>query len=127
MNSKKRIFEFKKIENRPAGFGMTQQTESVLASVFGLFFMLAETKNVFVRYCAIMSVFIWSAWMLGFFIFSVLASFPFIGFVFELLRALLSIGASAFLIFMAVNAYNGKKVIVAGISGFADQWSRPDI
>lgn len=126
MNSSNRFFYTEQVSQSPCSTGLDQNSAGILAYVFGIIFIFIETQNRFVRYCAVQSLFVWSAWMLLFLVLSVLSALPLVGIVFELIRALVSLGFVASIGGLAYMASQGRKVIFPLISKYANEWSDPD-
>ncbi len=120
------FFHFEPVDTAPSSTGMEQRMAAALACLFGLVFVFIESKNRFVRYCAVMSLFTWAAWMLSFLALGIVAWIPLIGLVFQVVQATLSLLALVIMGLMAWNAWRNKKLVVFRVSHFADEWSRPD-
>ena len=126
MSTNNRFFSVWKVDDAPCSTGLQQNVASVLACLFGIVFVFVETKNRFVRYCAVLSLFSGAAWMLVFIALSIFSAAPVLGLAFILVRALFTlvmmfaVGAMAFL------AYRGKKVVLPWVSKYAEDWSAPD-
>ncbi|MBN2803236.1 MAG: hypothetical protein JXR91_09090 [Deltaproteobacteria bacterium] len=126
MSLKTKLIEFEKVNIESSSLKLNQNISSLLAALFGLPFIFAELKNRFVRYTALLSMFLWTGWILGFFLLSILSAVPYAGQIFEILKILFSIVFVAAIIFLAFNAYKNSKVKIAVLSEYAESWSKPE-
>ena len=120
------FYSTEKVVHDPCSTGLKPRQAAVLACVFGLVFILIETRSRFVRYCAVQSVFIWAVWLSSFVVFGVLSWLPFIGLLFSAALAAISLGAIAAVALLGYNAWHGTKIIVPQLAGICDDWSRVD-
>jgi uncharacterized membrane protein len=126
MSLKTKVIKFEKISIESSSLKLNQNISALLSALFGLPFIFAELKNRFVRYTAMLSMFLWTGWILGFFILSILSSVPYAGTFFEILKILFTIVFAASILFLAFNAYKNSKVKVALLSEYAESWSTPE-
>lgn len=126
MNTNNRFFSIWNVDESECSTGLPQNVASALACLFGIVFIFAETRNRFVRYCAVLSLFFGAIWMLVFIAASVLSALPLLGIIFLLVRALFSLAMMVGIGLLTGLAYRGKKVVLPVISKYAEEWSTPD-
>ncbi|HTK07687.1 MAG TPA: hypothetical protein VL485_11000 [Ktedonobacteraceae bacterium] len=114
--------------NDMSSFGLNARIVALLSYLFiwvgGIFFLLFERRNRFVRFSAAQSVTIFGPLFILYVLLRLIAVIPFIGFllgpVIGCLVGLLLIGGGLLWVFLMVQAYRGVAVRLPIVSDYAD-------
>ena len=90
--------------------------------ITGIIFLVIERDSKFVKYHAIQSIVVFGAITILFIIFAILGMIPVIGFIFSVvLWWILWVVMIVLWIILMINAYQGKKINIAGAGSIASK------
>lgn len=122
-----------RIENlgkEPCSTGLDQGMAVLFSYLFGwvsgLIFYLIEKQNKLVRFSAMQSIILSAVWFALTLVLSILSGLPVIGIVLSVLSYLLGLAFVACLVFLIVQGFKNRRVVLPVIGDLAARWSQTD-
>jgi len=121
-----------RVENlgkQPCSIGLDQGVAVLLSyllgAIGGIVFLIIEKQNKLVRFSAMQSIMLSAVWFAVMLTMSILSGVPVVGIAFTILNYLLGAALVAALVFLILQGFKNKRVVLPIVGDLADKWSEP--